>query len=214
MKKIILNIIIVAIPFIYAYMQYSQLGESIPVHFDINGVADRMGSKYNIFMGGGIALLIFLILELTYRFDPKKSLAAMGSNFDKFQFLLVLLMSILGCVMVYSMSNPYTSTTIKITFTLLSCIFIVIGNYMTSFRPNYGIGFRTPWTLESEVVWTRTHRVASKLYMCIGLLGILTSWINSYLFLVTVIGGTVVVTGYLLWYSYHQFKLEQASKND
>lgn len=203
----------VSIPFIYAFIQYSQLSDTIPVHFDINGVADRFGSKWNIFMGGGIALLIFLILELTYRFDPKKSLAAMGSNFAKFQFLLVLIISAIGCVIVYSMSNPYTTTTIKVSFMLISCIFIVLGNYMTSFRPNYGIGFRTPWTLESEVVWTKTHRIASKLFMGIGIMGIIMAWINSYLFLTIIIGGTIVTAGYLLWYSHHQFKLEQAEKN-
>ncbi len=36
--------------------------------------------------------------------------------------------------------------------------FLVLGNYIGTFRPNYFIGIRTPWTLENDEVWRATHR--------------------------------------------------------
>ena len=36
--------------------------------------------------------------------------------------------------------------------------FLVLGNYIGTFRPNYFIGIRTPWTLENDNVWRATHR--------------------------------------------------------
>src|ERR1700679_507710 len=36
--------------------------------------------------------------------------------------------------------------------------FLVLGNYVGTFRPNYFVGIRTPWTLESDEVWRATHR--------------------------------------------------------
>ena len=36
--------------------------------------------------------------------------------------------------------------------------FLVLGNYIGTFRPNYFIGIRTPWTLENNDVWRATHR--------------------------------------------------------
>jgi uncharacterized membrane protein len=36
--------------------------------------------------------------------------------------------------------------------------FLVLGNYIGTFRPNYLIGIRTPWTLENDGVWRATHR--------------------------------------------------------
>jgi uncharacterized membrane protein len=58
-------------------------------------------------------------------------------------------------------------------------LFLVLGNYMSSMRPNYFVGIRTPWTLEDPEVWRRTHRLAAKLWvggalvlmMCWGVLG-------------------------------------------
>jgi uncharacterized membrane protein len=36
--------------------------------------------------------------------------------------------------------------------------FLLLGNYLGTFRPSYFIGIRTPWTLENEEVWRSTHR--------------------------------------------------------
>ena len=49
-------------------------------------------------------------------------------------------------------------------------LFCVLGNYMPKFKPNYFVGIRTPWTLASENVWRRTHRLSGLLWFFGGLL--------------------------------------------
>jgi uncharacterized membrane protein len=51
-------------------------------------------------------------------------------------------------------------------------IFLVLGNYLGTFRPSYFIGIRTPWTLENDEVWRSTHRNAGRI-MVIGALAFL-----------------------------------------
>jgi uncharacterized membrane protein len=51
-------------------------------------------------------------------------------------------------------------------------LFTLLGNYMGNFRPNYFVGFKVPWTLYNDVVWTRTHKMAGKLWFWGGLIGI------------------------------------------
>lgn len=46
----------------------------------------------------------------------------------------------------------------------------VIGNYLGRIEPNWFIGIRTPWTLASDVVWRRTHRVVGRILFGAGLL--------------------------------------------
>ena len=41
---------------------------------------------------------------------------------------------------------------------------------MQAVKPNYFIGIRTPWTLESETVWRKTHLVGGRLYFVAGLM--------------------------------------------
>jgi uncharacterized membrane protein len=49
-------------------------------------------------------------------------------------------------------------------------MFVMIGNQLGKSRSMYLIGFRTPWTLASEDVWVKTHRLAGKLMAVGGLL--------------------------------------------
>ena len=57
----------------------------------------------------------------------------------------------------------------------LSILFLVIGNYLPSLKPNYFIGIRTPWTLESEEIWRKTHRLGSRVWV-IGSLLMIVLW--------------------------------------
>ena len=47
----------------------------------------------------------------------------------------------------------------EMTFAAIGLMFIVLGNYMGKVRKNFFIGIRTPWTLASDEVWNRTHRL-------------------------------------------------------
>ena len=44
-----------------------------------------------------------------------------------------------------------------------------VGNFFGKLKPNRYIGIRVPWTLKSETVWRKTHRVAGWVYMVTGL---------------------------------------------
>lgn len=58
-------------------------------------------------------------------------------------------------------------------FIFVLFVFTILGNYMRSFRPNYFVGIRTPWTLESEIVWKKTHELGGKLFFYNGIIGII-----------------------------------------
>ena len=47
-------------------------------------------------------------------------------------------------------------------------LLMVLGNYMGKLRRNFFMGIRTPWTLASEAVWERTHRMAGWLFVLGG----------------------------------------------
>jgi uncharacterized membrane protein len=51
----------------------------------------------------------------------------------------------------------------------LGLLFMVLGNFLSKVRYNLVFGIRTPWTLASERVWDRTHRMAAPLFVLGGL---------------------------------------------
>jgi uncharacterized membrane protein len=71
----------------------------------------------------------------------------------------------------------------------------------------YLVGLRTPWTLASEDVWIRTHRLAGKLMVLAGLAIIAGALlplppavlVQAMLALVVVTAAVPIVYSYLLW---------------
>jgi uncharacterized membrane protein len=49
-------------------------------------------------------------------------------------------------------------------------LFLILGNVMGNIRNNFFVGIRTPWTLASEEVWTKTHRLAAKVWVVSSLI--------------------------------------------
>jgi uncharacterized membrane protein len=60
---------------------------------------------------------------------------------------------------------------------MLGALFLLLallGNVLGRVRRNFYIGVRTPWTLASEKVWDATHRIAARMFVLAGLLGLLS----------------------------------------
>ncbi len=53
-------------------------------------------------------------------------------------------------------------------FTGVGILFIILGNYLGKVRKNFFLGIRTPWTLASDEVWNRTHRLGARIFVLIG----------------------------------------------
>ena len=49
---------------------------------------------------------------------------------------------------------------------LIGALLVVMGNVLPRARSNWFYGIRTPWTLSSDRVWVRTHRLGG--YTMIG----------------------------------------------
>ena len=61
----------------------------------------------------------------------------------------------------------------------LCVLLILMGNPMGKVRSNFFIGIRTPWTLASPQVWYATHRMAARLMVASGVLGLLALWMHA-----------------------------------
>ncbi len=58
-------------------------------------------------------------------------------------------------------------------------LMVLLGNDMSKIRPNWFVGIRTPWTLESKSSWMKTHRQARWIFGIGGLAIIATGFTQS-----------------------------------
>ena len=201
--------ILVILPMIYLGMIWNTLPEQVPIHFNAKGEVDGMGSKNMlIYLSLGMTLGTYLLMLLIPKIDPKNKINQMGKKFDTLRLLLVLFMSALACLIIYTSANTATFT-INWVFIIIGMLIAVLGNYFQSIRPNYFVGIRTPWTLENEKVWKKTHRLAGRIWMPVGVLLCFLPFVISgenYLPLFLIIIGIITIIPVV--YSYLEFKKE------
>ena len=172
MGKLMIFLIII-LPLIYTGTIYSSLPETIPTHFNLLGKADSYGNKTNIWfislLLAAVSAGVYLLIKNLPRIDPKKTAKQSPELYNKIAIALVLFFCAINLVIVYSSLNRSTNIN-NIIFPMVGLLFVVMGNYMHSVKPNYFVGFRIPWTLENEDNWRKTHQLAGKLWVAGGLL--------------------------------------------
>ena len=164
----ILTGLLLILPFILIAIYWDQLPDKIPIHIDINGEIDRYSeSKAGIFLLPVINVLTFLLLIAVPFIDPKKKIAQFAKTYDKLKLILIAFLTVLFLAF-FSMALGYK--TVHLAEYIILFFFMILGNYMSKMRPNYFIGVRTPWTLESEEVWIKTHRLTAYLWTLASLI--------------------------------------------
>lgn len=204
-KKEIPFIAVALLPFVYLAYIWNELPKEVPMHWNASGEIDRWGDKSELFvmlfMLTGITYFIFLVIPYI---DPKQRLQSMGNKLNNLRLILGLFMSALAIYILYSVQQK-TSNPVLI-FPLIGLLFAFLGNYFKTIKPNYFIGIRTPWTLENEEVWKKTHLMGGKLWFVGGLLMALTFVLPNEIQLYTFLGITAVISIVPIVYSYLEFK--------
>lgn len=201
---------IVLLPFIYLAFIWNDLPDILPMHWNIKGEVDRFGSKNELL------LLPFLLPVLTYLIffigplvDPKNKLSEMGSKFQNIKFWMSIFMSALAIGIIYLSANHIEAQPTYI-ISALGFLYLILGNYFKTIRPNYFIGLRTPWTLESETVWKASHQLTGKLFFIGGLLTIVLGFaLDSEYAMYSYLGITLLISIIAIVYSYLVFQKEK-----
>lgn len=210
LKKELPIIAIVLLPFIYLAYIWNQLPEKVPVHWNSLGEIDRYGEKIELLLIPILLpLLVYVIFLIVPRIDPKNKLHQMGNKLQAIKTLMVVLMSVLALFILYSAKHQSFNNPNYMVL-LIGVLYIVLGNYFKTIKPNYFIGIRTPWTLENETVWKDTHRLGGKMWFIGGIIVVLSSLMldhkqNFTLFLII----TTILALVPVVYSYIRFKKEK-----
>ncbi|MBO9608349.1 MAG: SdpI family protein [Paenibacillaceae bacterium] len=159
-------------PAIAALLMYDRLPDTMASHFGVNNEVNGTMSKNMSILMFALIGLVPSILRVARRLDPKRD------SYEKFPVAYEVIRLGAGLLvvaagwMVLLINLGYELDIRKLALIAIGLLFIVTGNYMTQVQHNYMIGIRTPWTLASEEVWRRTHRLGGPLFMIGGIVAI------------------------------------------
>lgn len=192
---------------IYFYMHFP---DKVPTHWNVQGEVDGWSSKsFGAFMLPAIMTGTYLLFLVFPILDPKKE--RYQEFFKPFWVFRVALIAIFFALYVLTgLAGLGFSIPIGIMVpALIGGMFIVIGNYFGKVKSNWLFGIRTPWTLSSETVWNKTHRLGGKMFIIGGVLllfmGLLpSSWVMPVFILVIILAALVPMV-----YSYLEYRKEE-----
>lgn len=180
-------------------------GVQVPLHWGIDGTPDRYGPAWQgLFMPPAVMAFVLGIFSILKWIEPRqenlqKSMRARGG----IALAVVLMMLVLQAGTI-SIALGNEVPMVRLVLFAVGLMLMVMGNFLGKTRSNFFIGIRTPWTLSSDDVWRRTHRLGGKLFMVAGAVMTAGAWVLAeanleYLIVAGVVPATVIPVVYSWW---------------
>ncbi len=209
----IIVLTLIAIALIAGLSLWNQLPDQMASHWNANDQVDGYISRFwGVFLMPLITLGMFVLFLVVPGIDPlKANIAQFREAFNMFIALMVAFMLYVhGLTLAWSLGyQDFKMSAAMLPF--MGILFIAIGYLLRQAKRNFFIGIRTPWTLSSDTVWDKTHRLGSVLFMVSGAFAILGGFFGGmtavWLMFVPLIGSSL----FLVIYSYILYRGEMKS---
>lgn len=185
---------------------YPILPEQIPTNWNMDGTV-TYGSRYTIFITAGMGLLFAVLFDILPKIDPRrKNYEKFGRFYDLFCVLMEIFMLMINGVIITETLHPGTLSVPMFILLSVGILFVVIGNFMPKFKSNFYMGIKTPWTLSSDEVWRKTHRLGGRCFFLSGLLFIICAFLPESLINLCVIAVLIAcfIPGLMSWIWWRQ----------
>jgi len=206
-RTLLLCALVAAIALGESAYAWPHLGPVVPIHFGLGGQADGFAPKgIGLLLLPAMALFTPFLIAGILRLDPRKDHieASMPALRTVLVSTSVFLAFVHGLVLHAALGNGVLSE--RAMFVAMGVLFVAIGSALPGLRSNYFAGIRTPWTLQSERVWERTHRSGGRAFAAAGVVVVLaglllpSAWALGLSLLALVVGTIVpVVLSYRYW---------------
>ena len=121
-----------------------------------------------------LTLFVILLWHGLWKIDPKRR--NYGDFWPTYRYIGGVIVSCVSLTYLVVLGHVFGLGSMRLIPTAIGVMFMLIANVSPRIRPNWWVGFRTPWTLSSEESWNRTHRLAGQLGIPAGLLVVVLAW--------------------------------------
>jgi len=202
-------LIIIIACFVIGIYLYPKMPEQMASHWNAQGKVDGYMSRF-----WGVFLMPFVFVGLALLFIAIPRIDPLKNNIEKFRkyydgFIILFFIFMLLVYFQTILWNLGIEISPNLAFPILmGFLFFYIGVLLENAKRNWFIGIRTPWTLSSDKVWNKTHKLGSKMFKTAGiiaLIGFLFQKYATYFILIPVLFAAF----YLIVYSYFEYQKEK-----
>jgi uncharacterized membrane protein len=209
-KKLLLESIpfaLVIISFIIALVVYPQLPSKIPVHWDANGVANGYSGSSGIFMIPVISLIVMIVLFFLPLMEVyRENMIKIYNYYYAFKVFFAAFFTILFISTILP-NFGYNINVATVVIALIGIMFIWLGFTLPKLKRNFMFGIRNGWTLSSDDIWEKTHKLGGRIFLAIGALTLIFMMlIPMEILFFTFIAIVILTSIFLVLYSYKLYR--------
>jgi len=205
--------VVVIISVLLALYFYGRLPDPVPSHWNMAGEIDGWLPKpWGVWlfplMNAGLFILFMLLPVISpkgFRLDNARR------AYDIVVFVLITFLAVVQVMVYFGAMGRGPGVDFAVPL-MTGILFVILGNYLGKFPKNFFVGIRTPWTLASDEVWNRTHRLGGWCFMLAGLLIAATAFTPSTGIMVAAIvlaAGAPILYSLYLYRKLHGFKKDE-----
>jgi uncharacterized membrane protein len=180
---------------------------TLPVHWGLDGEADRFADKWTaLLLPSAITAVVSTLFFFLPSLEPRQQGLERSQGLYLWGWSAMLLMAVAIQFALVSEALSWDVSASRVIAGSLGVLLILTGNQLGKSRSMYTVGIRTPWTLASEDVWIKTHRLGGKLMVAAGLVSVLASALIPIHVLTPIMLSSVAIIAivpvgysYLLW---------------
>jgi uncharacterized membrane protein len=199
---------LIAVTAVIGAVLYPSLPDQIASHWNTAGEANGWSSKFwGVFLFPLLMAGLFALYFIIPRIDPlKANIESFRKYYDKFWVLMFAFFAyIFGLSMWWNLGYEFNFTAAMVP--AMAVMLYSLGVITERTKRNWFVGIRTPWTLSSDVVWDKTHKLGGKLFKiaaAISLVGLVFR--DGKMIFATLVIPLMVVVLVTVLYSYLEFR--------
>jgi len=201
-----LSIALIVVAFLLSTIAYPYLPEMVASHWNTRGEVDGYLPRFwGAFLIPLLMVGLYLLFLAIPRIDPlKENIMQFIRYYYGFIVVMLIFLLIVHFQIIFWSLGFAISPNIVFPLTI-GVLFIYIGLLVGKAKRNWFIGIRTPWTLSSDAVWDRTHKIGGRLFIVVGVISIFGSLLPEYAFFFIIIP-VLAVAFYTIVYSYFAYQ--------
>lgn len=158
------------IPFVISLACFDRLPSQVPTQWGWQGQVKGYSSREMACFGiPAFMLAMEIVVAVSFRLDPKWKNIRRNGAMRWISRWFIAGLGILVQLVIVSAGLGYPVDTVRLVSVPIGLMVTAMGNYLPRCRYNFTMGIRTPWTLNDEENWTKTHRIAGYLWVPGGL---------------------------------------------
>jgi len=211
-KSEIITLGLALLSFLIAVYYYPQMPARMASHWNARGEVDGYLSRFwGLFSIPIILVGLALLFMAIPRIDPlRENIEKFRRYYDGFViFFMVFMMFVYLQVVMWNLGvkiSPNAFLPIAV-----GVMFIGIGVLCENTKRNWFVGIRTPWTLSSDRVWDKTHKLGGRLFKIAGVIAIVGIFFQRYVVFFILIPALLVAV-YTVVYSYFEYRKERQQR--